>query len=142
MQQVPPSTYGNTSTPSQRAFSLIEVTLVIGIMLAIASIVTYSVGTLNEWKVGRSVAEDLKAVYVAQKSYLADHPTSVASDFTEAKLIKYLPGTLTAMPTASSLDDEELTLAYKVIPPVFKLGSSTYDPSDSTSDGLWDVGGL
>ncbi|MEC5127952.1 type II secretion system protein [Verrucomicrobiales bacterium BCK34] len=142
MYQVTHITRGNVSTSSQRGFSLIEVTLVIGIMLTIASIVTYSVGTLNEWKKGRSVSEDLKAVYVAQKSYLADHPTSLASDFTEAKLVKYLPGNLTGMPTAESLDDEELTLSYKVIPPVFKLGSSTYDPSGSSSDGLWDVGGL
>lgn len=142
MHQVIPHTFGKTSPPSQRAFSLVEITLVIGIMLTLASIITYSVGTLNEWKVGRAVSEDLKAVYVAQKSYLADHPTSLASDFTELKIVKYLPGNLTAMPTAASLDDEELTLSYKVIPPVFKLGSSNYDPSDSTSDGLWDVGGL
>ena len=142
MHQVTPHTFGKTSPHSLRAFSLIEVTLVIGIMLALASVITYSVGTLNEWKTGRAVSEDLKAVYVAQKSYLADHPTSLASDFTEAQLVKYLPGNLTALPTAESLDEEELTLAYKVIPPVFKLGSTPYDPSDSTSDGLWDVGGL
>lgn len=142
MHQVTPLTFGTTSIRNQRAFSLIEITLVIGIMLSIASIITYSVGTLNEWKVGRLASEDLKAVYVAQKGYLADHPTSLASDFTESKLIKYLPGTFTAMPTANSLEDEELSLAYKVLPPVFKLGSSPYDPSDSTNDGLWDIGGL
>lgn len=142
MHHVTPLTANNASTLKSRAFSLIEVTLVIGIMLTIASIITYSVGTLNEWKKGRSVSEDLKAVYVAQKSYLADHPSALASNFTEAKLVKYLPGNFTAMPTAESLDGDELTLSYKVLPPVFKLGSTTYDPSGSSNDGLWDVGGL
>ena len=80
MHQVTPHTFGTISIRNQRAFSLIEVTLVIGIMLTIASIITYSVGTLNEWKEGRTASENLKAVYVAQKSYLADHPTSAGSD--------------------------------------------------------------
>lgn len=142
MQQVTPLTSSKTSTLDQRAFSLIEITLVIGIMLAIASMITYSVGSLGDWKAGRIAAEDLKAVFVAQKGYLADHPRALPANFTEANIIKYLPSSLTEMPTGISLDDQDLTLDYRILPPVFKLGTNTYDASDSKSDGLWDVGGL
>ncbi|MDA7922289.1 hypothetical protein N9B73_11080 [Verrucomicrobiales bacterium] len=83
-----------------------------------------------------------KAVYVAQKSYLADHPTSAGSDLTSTKLIKYLPGNFTAMPSAQSLEDEDLTLSFTEIPPFFKLGTTRYAPSTTRADGLWDVGGL
>jgi len=111
-------------------------------MLTLASIITYSISAMTDWKKGREAAEKLKAVYLAQKSYLADHPTQGAEDFTSGKLIPYLPGRPGTMPSAQSLDDEELTVDFTVMPPVFTRGEADYDPSDSTSDGLWDVGGL
>lgn len=41
-----------------------------------------------------------------------------------------------------SLEGEDLSLNFRVMPPVFQSGTTTYDPSDSPQDGLWDVGGL
>jgi hypothetical protein len=111
-------------------------------MLALASIITYSVSSMTEWKTGRAASEKLKGVYIAQKSYLADHPTSSYANLSASDLIPYLPGRSGALPTQKSLEDADLTLDFQVMPPSFELGGTTYDPSDSPSDGLWDVGGL
>lgn len=125
-----------------RGLSLIEMTLVIAIMLMLASVVMYSLSSMGEWKQGRSSGEKLKAVYLAQKGYLADHPTESYDTLTEAKLIPYLPGRGSALPTAKSLDEQDLTLEISTMPPSFKLGGSVYDPSGSSTDGLWDTAGL
>ncbi len=122
--------------------TLIEITLVMGLMLALASIITYSISSMSDWKKGRSAAEKLKSVYVAQKSYLADHPTSSFSTLTATQLVPYLPGRPGAMPTQKSLTDQSLTIDVTEMPPIFTLSSSAYDPSDSDSDSLWDVGNM
>lgn len=125
-----------------RGLSLIEMTLVIAIMLMLASIVMYSLSSMGEWKQGRSSGEKLKAVYLAQKGYLADHPTESYGTLTAAKLIPYLPGQGSALPTAKALNDSDLTLEITTMPPTFKLSGSVYDPSGSSTDGLWDTAGL
>ncbi|MAS95824.1 MAG: hypothetical protein CMO55_21685 [Verrucomicrobiales bacterium] len=125
-----------------RGLSLIEITLVIGLMLALASIITYSVSAMTDWQKGRDASEKLKAVYIAQKSYMADHPSKVASSFTSSELIPYLPNRPGAMPSANSLEDQSLELNFAVMPPQFFLGGAKYDPSDSPTDSLWDVGSL
>ncbi len=104
--------------------------------------VTHSITSMTEWQKGRSASESRKSVYVAQKSFLADHPTKNTSDFTASKLIPYIPGERGAMPTAGSLDDALLTLQFSDIPPTFQLSGSNYDPSGRTTDGLWDIGSL
>lgn len=111
-------------------------------MMTLSSVVIYSISALNEWKLGRSSAESLKAVYLAQKSYLADHPSDDFADFESTDLIPYLPNRPGAMPTAVGLEEETLTLNFNVMPPQFQLSSSAYDPSNSSTDGLWDVGSL
>lgn len=40
-----------------------------------------------------------------------------------------------AMPTQQSLEGEDLSLNFRVMPPVFQSGTTTYDPSDSPQDG-------
>ena len=122
--------------------SLVEITLVIGLMLTLATMVTYSITSMTDWKKGREASETLKAVYSAQKGWLADHPTKNPSDFTANKLLPYLPSQPDSMPTAESLDRESLELDYSEMPPVFRSSGSVYDPSDSGDDGLWDVGGI
>ena len=125
-----------------RGLTLIEITMVIGIMLALASIITYSYSSLSEWRKARTAGEQLKSVYIAQKSFMADHPTASTSSISSSDLIPYLPGNPGSMPSAQSLNDEDLSINFTVMPPVFELGGSTYDPSDSSEDGLWDAGGL
>jgi len=119
-----------------------EITLVVGLMLALAGIVTYSVSTMTDWKNGREASERLRSVYLAQKTYLADFPSKSFATFTAAELIPYLPGRPGAMPTAKTASNQVLTLNFQVMPPVFTLGTTTYDPSGSLTDGVWDVGNL
>lgn len=126
----------------ERGLSLIEITLVIGLMLALASIITYSISSMTDWKQGRAASEKLKSVYIAQKSYLADHPTSSYATLSSNDLIPYLPGSPGALPTQKSLAGEDLALNFRVMPPQFQIGTTGYDPSDGPTDGLWDVGGL
>ena len=111
-------------------------------MLALASIVTYSVGSLTDWRKGRDASEKLRAVYMAQKSFLADQPSKSYATFTDADLIPYLPGRPGAMPVQTSKNGEELNINIQVMPPVLRQGTTTYDPSSSTTDGLWDVGSM
>ncbi|MEM9018032.1 MAG: hypothetical protein AAGC68_13540, partial [Verrucomicrobiota bacterium] len=72
----------------------------------------------------------------------ADHPTSDASSLTESDLIPYLPGRPGAMPTATGLNDQSLTLIFDEMPPVYRYAGQNYDPSGANDDGLWDVAGL
>lgn len=127
---------------ARRGLSLIEITLVIGLMLTLASIVTYSVSSMTEWKKGREAAEKLRSVYLAQKSFLADQPSKSYATFTSTELIPYLPGNPGAMPTQTGLSNEPLNINVQVMPPVFRNGTATYDPSGSGADALWDVGAL
>ncbi len=119
-----------------------EITLVVALMLTLAGIVTYSVSSMTNWKNGREGSEKLRSVYLAQKTYLADVPSKSFATFTAAELIPYLPGRPGAMPTATAANGQALTLNFQVMPPVFTLGGTTYDPSGSTTDGIWDVGSL
>lgn len=128
--------------PGNRALSLIEITLVIGVMLTLVSIVTFSVGSIMEWRKGRDAAEKLRAVYLAQKSFLADQPSKSFATFTDAELIPYLPGRPGAMPVQLGMDGEALVINVQQLPPIFSNGVDQYDPSGSSSDGLWDVGSL
>lgn len=125
-----------------RGLSLIEITLVIGIMLTLASVITYSISSMTDWKRGKAASESLKSVYIAQKGFLADHPTETYSTLTSDDLLPYLPGRPGAIPTATSLEDQDLSIDFQVMPPILKLGETSYDPSDTNSDGLWDVGSL
>jgi len=130
------------SKSSCHGLSLVEITLVIALMLGLASVVTYSAGSITDWRKGRDAAEKLRAVYLAQKSFLADQPSKSFATFTDGELIPYLPGRPGAMPTQTGKAGEALNANVQVMPPVLRSGSTIYDPSGSPSDGLWDVGSL
>jgi len=126
---------------SMRAMTLLEMTLVILVLLSLIAIGFGSSNKLDEWKLGRKASETLRTVYSAQRTYLADNPTTAVSTLTHAKLLPYMVGKPTAMPTIEVLDGRELAIRVTVIPPVIDAGDGTnYDPSGSTKDQLWDVG--
>jgi hypothetical protein len=124
----------------EKGLSLIEMSLVIALILGLTSIVTYSVSGTLDWKTGRDATEKLRAVYVAQKSFLADRPSKSIATFTSAELIPYLPGNPGVLPTASAVGGEALVVNFTTMPPFFSLGGQRYDPSGSQTDGIWDVG--
>jgi type II secretory pathway pseudopilin PulG len=124
-----------------RAFTLLEMSIVIMVLMALIGTGMFVTGKMDEWKLGRSAAETLRQVYSAQRMFLADNPTRLVGSITAAEVIPYLPGGLAAMPTVKSLAGTQLGILVNVSPPIIDAGSGVaYDPSGSTKDSLWDVG--
>jgi type II secretory pathway pseudopilin PulG len=128
-----------------QAFTLLELTIVIMVLLALVGMGMSGSGYIRNWQLGREASETLRSVYTAQRSFLADNPTTVvselASEANKDKLIPYLPNRATTMPTVKSLTGTTLKIKFDVFPPVVNDGSGgRYDPSGSFKDSLWDVG--
>ena len=124
-----------------RAFTLLEMTIVIMVLLALTGIGLYSSSAIRTWQLGRDASETLRSVYTAQRLYLSDNPTATVSSLTDALLIPYLASHAATMPTVQSLTGTTLTIKITVYPPVVNNGSGgTYDPSGNPKDSLWDVG--
>lgn len=129
------------STKHKPGFTLLEMTVVIGVMLTLIGIGLGASRQYSDWQLGRAASEDLRSVYAAQRLYLSDNPTALVSSLTDAKLIPYLASRATTIPTVEGLDGVVRNIRVDVSPPVISDGgTSTYDPSGSTSDSLWDVG--
>ena len=129
-----------------RAFTLLELTVVIMVLMALISTGLFISKKMDEWKLGRQASESLRSVYAAQRLYLADNPTASVSSLTGTLLIPYLPNQATALPTVKSLTGATLTIVLNdpSYPPYLKDSSGArYDPSASPAnytDSLWDVG--
>lgn len=129
------------SRQSQKAFTLLEMTIVIMVLLALVKIGLFSSSKMDQWKLGRTASETLRQLYSAQRMYLADNPTVSVSNLTSALILPYMPGNITVMPTVTSLVGTNLTILVDQSPPVINAGSGVrYDPSGSYTDSLWDVG--
>lgn len=131
--------FGSVRRRREKGLSLVELTLVIAILLALSTIGIVSYQNLSTWRKGKSAGIELRSVYAAQRLYLADHPTSSPDAMETSILLPYLPNG-NALPDVDSLDGIPLTIRITSIPPVFLSGDAVYDPSGSPNDGLWDVG--
>ncbi|MEP4078726.1 type II secretion system protein [Haloferula sp.] len=130
-----------TNNQSKGGFTLIEMSLVIVVLIALMTTGIFFSSAIGTWNAGRLASETLRSVYVAQRTYMADHPTSTMSSLTEAKLIHYLPDQASTFPKVEGLDSTLRSININVSPPVVKDSSgSTYDPSGDPNDSLWDVG--
>lgn len=128
-------------TRTRRAFTLIELTVVISVLLVLALISVRVVRTPKNYELGRNAGETLRTVFTAQRLYLADNPTTAVTSLTGAMLIPYMPNKATTMPTVKSLTGTTLNIKVTVFPPVVDNGTGgTYDPSGNSKDFLWDVG--
>lgn len=126
---------------SRRGFTLLEMTVVIMVLLSLISTGLFVNRRMDEWRRGREAAETLRAVLSAQRMFLADNPTRTVASLTAAELVPYLPMGGTSMPTVRSLTNSTLSIKIDVSPPVVNAGTgTTYDPSGSSTDSLWDVG--
>ncbi len=123
-----------------RGMTLVEISVTLFLLLSLASVSAFSLGGISKWKLGRRASVELQGVYLAQKSYLADHPTQSIDSVTAAELQPYLPSTMESIPTVEALDGSTLTITFTVMPPVVSSAGSTYDPSGASDDALWDVG--
>jgi len=122
-------------------FTIVEITVVLAVMLTLIGISVYGMSAYRDWQKGSEAGVKLRLVYTAQRTYLADHPTELPKDLTEAKILPYLSGEK-AMPKIEDLDGRVLPIDFTVSPPVIDDGSDDgYDPSGKPDDGVWDVGG-
>jgi len=121
-------------------FSLLEVSLVIALLLALSTFAGITVTSVRNWQRGKDAALSLQAVLAAQRSYLADHPTANIAMVSSAQLQVYLPEGWSTMPVFTGLNDETLTLDHTVMPPRIFADGVVYDPSKRPDDGLWDTG--
>lgn len=131
---------------STRAFTLLEMTIVIMVLISLMGSGLFVSRKMDEWKLGRQASETLRSVYSAQRMMLADKPTLSVSAITATAdanngIIPYLLNGMTAVPTVKSLTGASLAIKVNVSPPVINAGSGvTYDPSGNSEDSLWDVG--
>jgi len=124
-----------------RAFTLLEMTIVILVLLSLVGTGVFSSKKIGEWRKAREAGEVLRSVHTAQRMFLADNPTTLVADITAANIIPYLPNNVSAMPTIESLDGATYSILVNQSPPVINAGSGVvYDPSGSNNDSLWDVG--
>lgn len=123
-----------------RGFTLLEISLVIGLMLGLSAFIGFGYNAVSDYKRGKDASLSLQAVYAAQRAYMADNPTGNIAAVSQTQLQAYLPQGWSTMPTFAGLKGESLTLNFSVMPPILLNGISNYDPSPKTSDGLWDVG--
>lgn len=125
----------------RRGLTLIEITVVIVVLMALVGMSMFAVGGYKEWRLGTEAAGELRKVYNAQRTYLAENPTATVASLTAAKIIPYLSDGATALPTVEAMDGSQLSIQVDVSPPVINDASgSVYDPSGKSDDGLWDVG--
>jgi type II secretory pathway pseudopilin PulG len=133
-------------TPRQPAFSiaaftLLEMSVVIMVLLALMGTGLFVSQKMTDWKLGRAASETLRQVHSAQRMFLADNPTRLVSSIVANDVIPYLPGNATALPTVVPLTGANKTIMVNVSPPVINNGSNNvYDPSGNNKDSLWDVG--
>lgn len=129
--------YSGLDEKRDRGLTIIELSLVIAVLVGLAGIVL-SVGLgMDNWKKAKRAGEQLRVVYIAQKTYLADHPTESVASLTEAKLIPYLVNGATSIDKVKAIDDSMKDITITVMPPVV---AGPYDPSGKPDDGMWDVG--
>jgi type II secretory pathway pseudopilin PulG len=125
----------------RQAFTLVEMTIVILVLLALTRIGFVSSKKMSDWKAGRAASETLRSVYTAQRLFLADNPTTSVADITSGQIAPYMPNNAGAVPTVKSLSGTDLSIIVNQSPPIINAGSGTrYDPSGSFTDSLWDVG--
>ena len=124
-----------------RGFTLLEMTIVIMVLIALISTGLFVTRKMDDWRLGREASETLRQVYAAQRMFLADNPTRLVSSIVANDVVPYLPSGATALPTVKSLNNTNLSIIVNVSPPVVNAGSGVvYDPSGSNRDSLWDVG--
>ena len=126
------------------AVTLVELAIVITVLLLLASMVVIGVTPYVAYRDGRQAGEALRSVYAAQMNYLADNPgvdlTSLTPADAATRIVPYLPNGA-SLPLLPSVNGETPQILVNRIPPVASLdGIDPYDPSGSTTDGLWDIG--
>ncbi len=122
------------------AVTLIELTVVIGVILILVGIAIPVTNAYRDWQTGISAGERLQAVYTAQRLYLSDFPTTDVTTLIPANIIPYLPDNAPALPVVQDLNGNPLAFNIAISPPIYLDAAGVlYDPTPA-GDGQWDVG--
>src|ERR1700687_3308376 len=122
---------------SKSGFTLVELSVAIAVILVLVGAASLGIKPYYAFRDGRAAGEALRSVKAAQLMYLADNPSTAVTTLTQALLLPYMPnGTWPTLPLVGTVSP---TINCTVFPPVALLSGVTYDPSVSTTDGLWDV---
>jgi prepilin-type N-terminal cleavage/methylation domain-containing protein len=123
---------------STSGVTLVELSVVIAVILLLAGAASLAIKPYLAYRDGRAAGEMLRAVKAAQLMYLSDNPSTLPANLTQAELLPYMPNG--AWSTLPSVNGQVPTIDCTKFPPVAVLKGAPYDPSGSTTDGLWDVG--
>jgi prepilin-type N-terminal cleavage/methylation domain-containing protein len=123
---------------SKRGTTLVELSVAIAVILILAGAASLAIKPYLAYRDGRAAGEMLRAVKAAQLMYLSDKPTTDITTLTPDLLRLYMPNGV--WPTLPSVNGQPATIKCDQFPPKALLGSAPYDPSGSSTDGLWDVG--
>lgn len=125
----------------QRGLTLVEMTMVILMLLTLIGAGVFTSRKIGEWQRGKEASATLQTVWSAQRMFLADNPTRLPTSLTTTDIIPYMPNGATSVPSVTSLTNTQLAIMVNRFPPVVNNGSGgVYDPSGTSTDGLWDVG--
>jgi prepilin-type N-terminal cleavage/methylation domain-containing protein len=123
---------------SKSGFTLVELSVTIAVILVLIGIASLGIQPYFAYRDGRAAGEMLRSVKAAQLMYLSDNPSTPVASLNKGLLLPYMPnGTWPTLPTVGAVVP---TIDCAVFPPVAVLSGTPYDPSGSTTDGLWDVG--
>jgi prepilin-type N-terminal cleavage/methylation domain-containing protein len=123
---------------SVRGFTLVEMSVVLVVILVLVGIYSLGIKPYFAYRDGRTAGEMLRSVKAAQLMYLADYPSAAVTSLTQTLLAPYMPnGTWPILPAVNGVTP---SIKCTVFPPVAVLSGTNYDPSTTTTDGLWDVG--
>jgi prepilin-type N-terminal cleavage/methylation domain-containing protein len=123
-------------------FTLVELSVTIAVIILLAGAASLGIKPYYAYRDGRAAGEALRSVKAAQLMYLADNPSTPVANVTQVLLLPYMPnGTWPTLPLVNNVAPAP-TINCAAFPPVAVLSGTTtpYDPSGSTTDGLWDVG--
>jgi type II secretory pathway pseudopilin PulG len=123
---------------AQAGLTIVELSIVMGVLVLLAGLASLAAPPFIAYSQGRQAGEALRAVKAAQLMYLADNPATPITSLTQAMLLPYMPNG--AWPTLPTVAGGTPTINCAQFPPVAVLGGSTYNPTGSTTNGLWNVG--
>jgi prepilin-type N-terminal cleavage/methylation domain-containing protein len=128
---------------AKNGFTLVELSAVITMILILIGAASLGIKPYYAYRDGRAAGEMLRAVKAAQLMYLSDNPSAALTSLTggvSGNLTPYMPNG--SWPTLPLVSGTAALINCTVFPPVAVLtvGGASYDPSGSTTDGLWDVG--
>ncbi len=123
---------------SKRGVKPFKLAVAIAMILALAGASSLGLRPYLAYRDGRTAGEMLRSVKEAQLMFLSDNPSRAVSSLQQVNLLPYMPnGTWPILP---SVNGQRPTINCAVFPPAAALGGTTYDPSGSPTDGLWDTG--